>query len=103
MSFAITAAVAAVTATGYTIYAGERANKQQKQAQSQASQAAQKQANQADQAFNAANKKKPDINAMLQNNQAAGDMGGGGATMLTGPTGIDPAVLTLGRNTLLGA
>lgn len=103
MSFAITAAVTAVVSTGYSIYAGERAKDQQKQAQQEARVAAQKQATQADQAFNAANKKKPDVNAMLQNNQAAGDMGGGGATMLTGPTGVDPAALTLGKNTLLGA
>lgn len=103
MSFAITAAVTAVVGTGYSIYAGERAADQQKKAQAEAKEAAQKQANQADQAFNSANKKKPDVNALLANNQAAGDMGGGGATMLTGPMGIDNTMLTLGKNTLLGA
>jgi regulator of protease activity HflC (stomatin/prohibitin superfamily) len=102
MSFVVTAVTAAVVSTGYTIYAGERANKQQKQAQAQATDAAQKQATAADKAFNAANKKKPNIDAMLANNQAAGDMGVG-STMLTGPGGVDPNMLTLGKNTLLGA
>lgn len=102
MSFAITAAVTAVIGTGYSIYAGERAADQQKQAQAQARDAAQKQATAADKAFNAANKKKPNIDAMLASNQAAGNMGTG-ATMLTGPAGVDPNSLSLGKNTLLGA
>jgi hypothetical protein len=102
MSFAVTAAVTAVVGTTYSIYAGERAADQQKKAQREASAAAQKQAKQADQAFNAANKKKPNIDAMLSSNQAAGNMGVG-STMLTGPGGIDNNMLTLGKNTLLGA
>jgi hypothetical protein len=101
MSGAITAA--AVIGTAYSVYSGERAASEQKKAQAEARTSAQKQATQADQAFNAVNKKKPNVDAMLANNQAAGDMGGGGATMLTGPTGVDQAGLTLGKNTLLGA
>ena len=103
MSFAITAAVTAVVGTTYSIYAGERAAGQQKKAQAEARTQAQKQADDADKLFNAANKKKPNIDAMLQNNQAAGDMGGGGATMLTGPAGVSYDSLSLGKNTLLGA
>lgn len=102
MSFVVTAVVSSVVATGYSIYSGERAASQQKKAQNEARVAAQNQANAADQAFNAANKKRPDINAMLGQNRQQAE-GGGGSTMLTGPAGVDIGALNLGKNTLLGA
>lgn len=56
----------------------------------------------ADEAFNRANQKKPNIAAFLMGNRAAGLYGMAGTT-LTSPAGIDPAQLTLGRASLLGA
>lgn len=93
----------AAAGTAYSIYNGERAASEQKKAQAEARANAKKQADAADQAFNAANKKSPDAGAMLAGNQQAGNMGGGGATLLTGPQGVDPSALNLGKNTLLGA
>lgn len=75
--------------------------KAQRSAQDQAAQQARQQATQAEQAMNAANKKKPDIGALLAGNML-GTKGGVGGTMLTGPGGVDPSALTLGKNTLLG-
>ncbi len=104
----VTAAVAAVTATAYSIYSGERAAdkqdealSQQRQAQAEAKQTAQTQQRRAEQAQNAANRKQPDVAGIMQ---AAGQGAGGGpsGTMLTGPTGVDPNALSLGKNTLLG-
>jgi hypothetical protein len=100
---AVTAlAVTAAVGTAYSIYAGERAAGAQKDAANQARQAAGVQANLADQANNAANKKRPNLGAMMQGNQAAA-MGGGASTMLTGPAGVDTTSLSLGKNTLLGS
>jgi hypothetical protein len=112
MTGAITAtqviAAASVAAAGYGVYAGERASKQQKQAlQSQESAQAtalteqKKQAATSEQNINKANQKSPDASAILaqaQTNDAYGGMG----TMLTGPKGVDPNALSLGKNTLLG-
>lgn len=108
MSGLITAAIAISTATAYTIYSGERADKQQKKAL-QSQEAAQatalaeqkKQAATSEQNINKANQKSPDASAILaqaQTNDAYGGMG----TMLTGPKGVDPNALSLGKNTLLG-
>lgn len=97
----VTAAVAAVVGTGYAVYSGERAASAQADAARKAEQNAKVQTDQADQAMNRANGKKPDIGAMLAANQQAAK-GGQSGTMLTGPAGIDPNVLNLGKNTLLG-
>jgi len=48
----------------------------------------------------------PDYNAMKNRNQqqeSAGPMAGLSSTFLTGPSGVDPSKLKLGRATLLGA
>lgn len=100
----VSAVVAVVGALSYT---------QQKQAASQAADAqtrasetatanATKAADQADQANNRANGKQPDIATMSSSNQLAAK-GGVGGTMLTGPQGIDPKSLLLGKTTLLGS
>ena len=70
--------------------AGRQAEQQAQQAAQQAQQASQ----QADQQFNRANQRRPDA--------MPGPAGAGGSTMLTGPQGIDPGALPLGKSTLLG-
>ena len=74
--------------------------KEQKKAQTEATRMAREQADKADQAFNKANGKAPNIAALFAANKGAAAVG---STMLTGPTGVDPNSLRLGRNTLLGA
>lgn len=104
---AVTAAVAAVASTGYSIYSGEQAAKKQKQglqmqeqANKQALATAQKQEKSAEENIRAANRKQADVSSILA---AAQDTGGGDRTLLTGPAGVDPNQLALGKNTLLGA
>lgn len=95
-------AVMAVAGAAIAYQNGEDQKKAAQDAQYQAEQNANKQAAAADQAFNAANQQKPDVSGILAAQQQAGKQGASG-TMLTGPTGIDPSTLTLGKNTLLGA
>lgn len=56
----------------------------------------------AERAENKANAKAPNVAGMLEANQSAA-RAGGSSTMLTGPMGVDPATLMLGKNTLIGA
>lgn len=56
----------------------------------------------ADEAMNRANQKRPNTRALLDDANQKGKAGASG-TMLTGPQGVDPSSLTLGRSTLLGA
>ena len=101
MSWGASAAVAIMAAsTTYTIAAGEDASRKQGHAQEEAKQQALKQETLSDQATNRANQKKPDISAILSAAQQASKSGG--STMLTGPGGIDPNALTLGKTNLLG-
>lgn len=101
-------AAAAVAGTAYSIYAGERqadkqaeALNQQRQAQAEAKTAAEKQQSTAEQNVNRANAKQPDAGAILSAaTQAA--KGGPAGTMLTGPQGVNPNELALGKSTLLG-
>ena len=93
--------IGAVVAAAAGIYQGEKASSAQKKASAQAQQQAEKQALQAEQDFNKANQKKPNAGALLSANQQAGAAGSSG-TMLTGPSGVDPNKLDLGKNTLLG-
>lgn len=95
---ALTSAIAAVAGTGYSIYSGERAQRAQEDAMRKQEAEAQKQETAADIASNRSNRKTPNLAAIMKNNK-----GGAGSTMLTGPQGVDPGALTLGRNTLLGA
>lgn len=114
------AAASAVAATGYSIYQGERAADQaekaqreqaaiqqqslnmQKTAQAEAKAAAQTQAKAAEQTINAATRKAPDVSNIMAAAESV-QQGGVGSTMLTGPTGVDPNELKLGKSTLLGA
>lgn len=99
---------AGAAGTGYSIYAGERANKAQKQALSEQRQAQQQAAAQAAsqqrrsaQAMAAANRRQPDMGAIMAG-AAEGAGGGPTSTMLTGPSGVSQQDLALGRSTLLG-
>jgi hypothetical protein len=99
---------AAAAGTGYSIYAGERgaaaqkkAMKQQQQAQTEAAAQARSQQRQSEIAMSAANRRKPNI-AAIMDNAAEGSMGGPSGTMLTGPMGVNPQDLQLGRSSLLG-
>lgn len=87
-------ATAVAGSTAVSLYQGEQARKAQNKAANQAR-------SEADQAFNRANPKKPNVAEMLYGNQAAGSAGAG-STMVTGPQGIDPSTLSLGKTTLLG-
>lgn len=93
-------AVAAI-GTGYAVYSGERASDMQKDAQRKAEDEAQKQAKASEEATNAANRKAPDIGAIMSAAQQASK--GGGGTMLTGPSGVDASAMQLGKNSLLGS
>lgn len=94
-------AAAAVAGTAYSVYNGQQQASAQKDAAQKAQKNAAVQADAADQANNRANGKTPDIAAMLGANQGAAK-GGASGTMLTGPQGLDPTQLQLGRSTLLG-
>lgn len=80
---------------------GEKARKAQQDANNINKQAAIKQADLADQANNKANARTADINGMTGAN-ALDAKGGQSGTMLTGPQGVDPTALLLGKKTLLG-
>ena len=75
--------------------ASRRQKNQAKDAANAAQQQAQREAQQADMQFNRANQRRAND---------AGTMpgGAGNSTLLTGPGGVDPSALTLGKNTLLG-
>lgn len=92
--------VSAISAA-YGIYSGERSSSMQEAAQSKAKKAALQQQRASDEANNRANQKTPDVNAILSAAQQSAK-GGPAGTMLTGPSGVDPGALSLGKSTLLG-
>jgi len=78
-------------------------NLEQAKAASSAQQAAMdKQLKAADEEANKYAQKRPDTSGILAAAQQAGKSGASG-TMLTGPQGVSPDSLTLGKSTLLGA
>ncbi len=103
MAVATTTAILAAAAAGAaaSVYSANKQAKAQERAGAQAADAAKKQAAQAEEQMNRQNARRPDTNAMLAANQQAG-MAGNAGTMLTGPMGVDPGTLQIGRNTLLG-
>lgn len=99
---------AAAAGTGYSVYAGEQGKKaqedamrKQEAAQAEAAKQAQLQTEASMGAMRAANRRAPDVAGIMQ---AAQESGGGGpaGTMLTGPMGVNPQDLQLGRSSLLG-
>jgi len=100
MGFSAVAAVMAASAA-YSGYAGNKADQNQRSAQRQSLRTAQDQANATEQANNRANQKRPDVAGALSSALMSGKAGASG-TMLTGPGGVDPNALQLGKSTLLG-
>jgi Flp pilus assembly protein TadB len=108
IAIAAAAAAAAAAGTGYAVYAGERADKAQKQAlgeqrqaQQQASAQAASQQRRSAQRMAAANRRQPNMPEIMAG-ATEGAGGGPTSTMLTGPTGVNPQDLALGRSSLLG-
>jgi len=95
---AVSAAFAAVAVSAGGAYIG---NKNAKKAAAEGRQQAETTAKAATQANNKVNQKRVNSSALLSSNQMAAK-GGQSGTMLTGPGGVDPSSLTLGRTTLLG-
>jgi hypothetical protein len=81
--------------------AQQDAMRQQKKAQAQATQAAASQQRQSEMSINAANRRSPDVSSIMAGASKAAS-GGPSGTMLTGPAGVDPNSLALGRSSLLG-
>lgn len=102
MSGIAIAGVMTAVGIGTSIYQGQQQEDASNKALQQTQANANKTAAQADQAFNQANQKRPDTAAILAAAQQAGK-GGASGTMLTGPQGVDPSQLTLGKSTLLGS
>jgi type II secretory pathway pseudopilin PulG len=106
---AIVGGAAAVGPTAYGIVNGQQQEANQKKslaAQNQAQQEAKANAlsteRKSEEAQNAANQKTPDITAILRRAAAMGS-NGLSSTMLTGPGGVAPSNLTLGKTSLLGS
>jgi hypothetical protein len=95
-------AVAAAAGAAISYQNGQEQKKSAEKVASQAQTNAQKQEKVADEATNRANTKRPGTGAALESATQAGKAGASG-TILTGPQGIDPAALNLGKNTLLGS
>ena len=98
----------AAAGTAYSIAAGERgagmqrqAMRRQQQAQTQATAQARSQQRQSQEAMAMANRREPDIATALASGMAD-QAGGPASTMLTGPGGVEPSSLMLGRQSLLG-
>lgn len=87
-------AIVGGVSAGASVVQGEQARKAQSRAARQAR-------TEADRAFNRDNPKRPNAAGMMDEAQQAA-LSGNAGTMLTGPQGVNPASLTLGRNTLLG-
>ncbi len=89
------AGITAVVGAASQYDASRRQKNQAKDAANAAQQQAQQAEKQADMQFNRANQRRAND---------AGTMpgGAGNSTLLTGPGGVDPSALTLGKNTLLG-
>ena len=96
-----TIAGAAVLGAGASAYSANKQAKASKAATQANERQAAAEAQRSEQQFNKANQKAPDIAAMFSRNQDAMKQGMG-ATFLTGPSGVAPSNLTLGKTTLLG-
>lgn len=94
---------AAVALAGVTVsyQNGQQQKSAAESAQNQAKKNAIAQEKSANEATNRENQKSADTTSALSAAQQAGKSGASG-TMLTGPQGIDPSALNLGKSTLLG-
>lgn len=92
------AAIGSIAVSAYTAYS---ANSNAKKAEAQGAANAARTEKAATEATNRANQKQVNSSALLSSNQLAAK-GGQSGTMLTGPVGVDPGSLSLGKTTLLG-
>jgi len=105
--------------------AQDRALQEQRAANEQARETAQAEADRADISYNEANRKQPEVEAIISRSQQAAKAGpastvltnplakavaqgkskkgGEAGSLLTGGVGVDPSALNLGGNTLLGS
>ena len=95
-------AAAAVAGTVVSYQNGQEQKKAAEKASQQAQANALKQEKAADEATNRANQKRANTAGILDAAAQSGKAGASG-TMLTGPQGIDPNLLNLGKTTLLGS
>lgn len=97
-------AIAAVIATGASIYTGERQREAASAARKQTTERAEKEVErQTTEREQLKRKQAGRTQRELSQRRAAGTVRRGAAgTRLTGPGGIDPSLLNLARNTLLG-
>ena len=103
--FSVLAGAAGGAAVGNTVDqqdAMKQAAEEQAKANKAALEVAGKQADLADQAMNKANPRNASVDRFMSES-ALSAKGGQSGTMLTGPHGVDPGALLLGRKTLLGA
>ena len=95
-------AISVATATAASLYSANQAAAGQNRALQQAKKTAAANQLASDEANNKANAKSPDVAALMSANVLNARNGQAG-TMLTGPGGLDPSAVTLGKTTLLGA
>lgn len=91
-------AAATIGSAAVSLHQGEKSASAAKASARQTKRTTEMAAAQQSRELNAANAKAPDVGALLKESQ----QGGGASTLLTGPAGVDPNLLTLGRSTLLG-
>lgn len=91
----------AATSAAVSAYSADQGRKASNTATDRARENATKAGQEQDRQVNKANAKAPDVNALLSAAQQQAS-GGPSSTMLTGPMGVNPAQLTLGKSTLLG-
>jgi Flp pilus assembly protein TadB len=95
-------AAAAVAGAAVSYQNGQDQKKAAERSAQQAQANALKQEKAADEANNRANQKRANTAGILDAAMQSGKAGASG-TMLTGPQGIDPNLLNLGKTTLLGS
>ena len=102
MSGVISAVVVSVVSAAASIAAAQSNRRSANQAQDEARRTALKNEKNAQEAQNRADQKSPDTASILSAAQQA-SKGGASGTMLTGPLGVDPDALKLGKTSLLGS
>jgi multidrug efflux pump subunit AcrA (membrane-fusion protein) len=100
-TWAAIGATAAVASTYVQYDAAKKSAETQNAQLAIAKESAQTQAKQSDEAINRANQKTPDV-AAIMSGSSRDAKGGGGGTMLTGPTGVDINTTSLSKTSLLG-
>ncbi len=104
----VTAVVATVASTVVAVNSAnkqrrvqEKALEEQRRSNEKAEQRAVQEQERTEQEYNRANQKRAEIEKTVDESELSAQEGGGG-TLLTGPSGVDPNTLNLSKNTLLG-